>query len=45
MRIGVSSREVGFDSHLVEPLDPEALSTLLARLPQAGAVWLQAAVA
>jgi CheY-like chemotaxis protein len=27
------SREVGFDSHLVKPLDPEALSTLLARLP------------
>jgi signal transduction histidine kinase/CheY-like chemotaxis protein len=28
------SREVGFDSHLVKPLDPEALSTLLARLPR-----------
>ena len=28
------SREVGFDSHLVKPLDPDALSTLLARLPQ-----------
>ena len=27
------SREVGFDTHLVKPLDPEALSTLLARLP------------
>jgi CheY-like chemotaxis protein len=27
------SREVGFDSHLVKPLDPEALSKLLARLP------------
>jgi signal transduction histidine kinase len=27
------SREVGFDSHLVKPLDPEALSSLLARLP------------
>ncbi len=27
------SREVGFDSHLVKPLDPEALATLLARLP------------
>jgi signal transduction histidine kinase len=27
------SREVGFDSHLVKPLDPEALSRLLARLP------------
>jgi signal transduction histidine kinase len=27
------SREVGFDSHLVKPLDPDALSTLLARLP------------
>jgi signal transduction histidine kinase len=27
------SREVGFDSHLVKPLDPEMLSTLLARLP------------
>jgi hypothetical protein len=24
---------VGFDSHLVKPLDPEALSTMLARLP------------
>jgi len=29
------SREVGFDSHLVKPLDPEALSSLLARLPAA----------
>src|SRR5262249_21114464 len=29
------SREVGFNSHLVKPLDPEALSTLLARLPSA----------
>jgi CheY-like chemotaxis protein len=29
------SREVGFDSHLVKPLDPEALSSLLQRLPQA----------
>ncbi len=27
------SREVGFDSHLVKPLDPETLSALLARLP------------
>ena len=27
------SREVGFDSHLVKPLDPEALSNMLARLP------------
>ena len=27
------SREVGFDSHLVKPLDPDALTTLLARLP------------
>jgi signal transduction histidine kinase/ActR/RegA family two-component response regulator len=27
------SREVGFDSHLVKPLDPEALSTMLSRLP------------
>jgi CheY-like chemotaxis protein len=27
------SREVGFDSHLVKPLDPQALATLLARLP------------
>ncbi len=27
------SRDVGFDSHLVKPLDPEALSALLARLP------------
>ena len=32
------SREVGFDSHLVKPLDPEALSTLLARLPAAAKV-------
>jgi signal transduction histidine kinase len=29
------SREVGFDSHLVKPLDPDALSSLLQRLPQA----------
>jgi signal transduction histidine kinase len=29
------SREVGFDSHLVKPLDPDALSTLLQRLPTA----------
>ena len=35
------SREVGFDSHLVKPLDPEALSTLLARLP--GGAKLQTA--
>jgi len=35
------SREVGFDSHLVKPLDPEALSTLLARLP--GGAKLEAA--
>jgi CheY-like chemotaxis protein len=27
------SREVGFDSHLVKPLDPDALSKLLSRLP------------
>jgi len=27
------SREVGFDTHLVKPLDPDALSTLLSRLP------------
>jgi signal transduction histidine kinase len=27
------SHEVGFDSHLVKPLDPEALATLLQRLP------------
>jgi signal transduction histidine kinase len=27
------SREVGFDSHLVKPLDPDALSNLLSRLP------------
>lgn len=27
------SREVGFDSHLVKPLDPDALSTLLSKLP------------
>ena len=32
------SREVGFDSHLVKPLDPEALATLLARLPVSAAV-------
>jgi signal transduction histidine kinase len=32
------SREVGFDSHLVKPLDPEALSTLLARLPRQASV-------
>lgn len=32
------SREVGFDSHLVKPLDPEALSTLLARLPARAAL-------
>jgi signal transduction histidine kinase len=32
------SREVGFDSHLVKPLDPEALSALLARLPRAAKV-------
>jgi signal transduction histidine kinase len=29
------SREVGFDSHLVKPLDPEALSNMLSRLPTA----------
>jgi len=29
------SREVGFDSHLVKPLDPEALAALLAKLPRA----------
>ena len=27
------SREVGFDSHLVKPLDPDALSAMLAKLP------------
>src|SRR5688572_18534629 len=27
------SREVGFDSHLVKPLDPDALSLLLSKLP------------
>jgi CheY-like chemotaxis protein len=27
------SREVGFNSHLVKPLDPDALSKLLSRLP------------
>jgi signal transduction histidine kinase len=27
------SREVGFDSHLVKPLDPEALSAMLSHLP------------
>jgi signal transduction histidine kinase len=37
------SREVGFDSHLVKPLDPEALSTLLSRLPASAASPLQAA--
>jgi signal transduction histidine kinase len=37
------SREVGFDSHLVKPLDPEALSTLLARLPAAAKVETQPA--
>jgi signal transduction histidine kinase len=38
------SREVGFDSHLVKPLDPEALSTFLARLPRpATAVAAQSA--
>ncbi|MBX5460102.1 MAG: response regulator [Steroidobacteraceae bacterium] len=31
------SREVGFDTHLVKPLDPDALSSLLARLPMAAA--------
>jgi CheY-like chemotaxis protein len=29
------SREVGFNSHLVKPLDLDALTVLLARLPQA----------
>ena len=37
------SREVGFDSHLVKPLDPEALSTLLARLPTVAKVETQPA--
>jgi signal transduction histidine kinase/CheY-like chemotaxis protein len=37
------SREVGFDSHLVKPLDPEALSTLLARLPALSKVESQPA--
>jgi signal transduction histidine kinase len=32
------SREVGFDSHLVKPLDPDALSNLLSRLPSGAAV-------
>jgi CheY-like chemotaxis protein/two-component sensor histidine kinase len=32
------SREVGFDSHLVKPLDPDALSSLLQRLPHAARV-------
>ena len=27
------SREVGFNSHLVKPLDMDALTVLLARLP------------
>ena len=27
------TREVGFDSHLVKPLDPDALSAMLARIP------------
>jgi signal transduction histidine kinase len=30
------SREVGFNSHMVKPLDIDALSTLLAHLPAAG---------
>jgi signal transduction histidine kinase len=37
------SREVGFDSHLVKPLDPEALATLLARLPAIAKVETQPA--
>jgi CheY-like chemotaxis protein len=32
------SREVGFNSHLVKPLDPDALSKLLSRLPSLQAV-------
>jgi CheY-like chemotaxis protein len=31
------SREVGFDNHLVKPLDPDKLSAMLAKLPSAGA--------
>jgi signal transduction histidine kinase len=31
------SREVGFDNHLVKPLDPDKLSAMLAKLPGAGA--------
>jgi signal transduction histidine kinase len=31
------SREVGFDNHLVKPLDPDKLSAMLAKLPTAGA--------
>jgi signal transduction histidine kinase len=31
------SREVGFDNHLVKPLDPDKLSAMLAKLPIAGA--------
>ena len=27
------SREVGFDNHLVKPLDPDKLSAMLAKLP------------
>jgi CheY-like chemotaxis protein len=30
------SREVGFDNHLVKPLDPDKLSAMLAKLPAAG---------
>ncbi len=30
------SREVGFDNHLVKPLDPDKLSAMLAKLPTAG---------
>ncbi|MEP7245175.1 MAG: response regulator [Gammaproteobacteria bacterium] len=39
------SREVGFDSHLVKPLDPGALSTLLARLPVMNRSEVEAATA
>jgi CheY-like chemotaxis protein len=28
------SREAGFDSHLVKPVDPGQLAALLARLPE-----------
>jgi signal transduction histidine kinase len=36
------SREVGFDNHLVKPLDPDKLSAMLANLPIAGKTQEQA---